>query len=221
MGDASQLFSFNKKNNIKYNYKKPNKKKEIIIRKEVQDILNNNISFINNSNNNNDNNNLNDNNILVDKQENKFKKRPSIIEELAKIKKKKFHKIKKEKVKLLSDFKKMEIENIEKNEDELNEEKKEKIFEKKMYEFFEKIQHLKNCKIENYEEELKMFIDEEIDKINDFDAKDRENRINSFIRDFQLNRKKFYYFQQFQKRDLVFTSPLKFSSTSQNFKKTK
>ena len=225
IGDTSQLFSFNNKNNIKYNYKKSNKKKEIVIRKEVQDILdNNNISFINNSNNNNnENNNLNDNNIFVDKQENKFKKRfkPSIIEELAKIKKKKFHKIKREKGKGLSDFKKMEIENLEKNEDELNEEKKEKIFEKKMYDFFEKIQHLKNCKIENYEEELKMFIDEEIDKINDFDAKDRESRINSFMRDFQLNRKKFYFFQQFQKRDLVFVSPLKFSSTSKNFKKNK
>ena len=85
-----------------------------------------------------------------------------------------------------------------------------------MYEFFEKIQSLKNCKIENYEEELKlkMFIDEELDKLDDFELKDRENRINSFIKDFQLNRKKAYWFQKFQERDLVFVSPIKFSSTN-------
>ena len=90
-----------------------------------------------------------------------------------------------------------------------------------MYQFFEKIQKLKNSKIKNYEEELKVFIDEEIDKLNDFEAKDRENRMNTFYREFELNKKKINFYKKFQKRDLIFVSPIKFSSTYTDFKRVK
>ena len=233
IGNVNDIFSFNKSPNISIknsnrksviNNISNQKKKNISIKKEVQDILyNNNISIGINSISSKNIDNIIEN-ISIDKDENKFKRRnrPTILETLAKIKKKPFHKIKKEKGRNISDFKKKEIKfNIEKSPEELEKEAKEKLIEKKMYQFFEKIQKLKNSKIKNYEEELKVFIDEEIDKLNDFEAKDRENRINTFYREFELNKKKLNFYKKFQKRDLVFVSPIKFSSTYTDFKRVK
>ena len=220
--DLDGIFSFNikKRKIINSNNKKTNdlnnsknQKKNIIIKKEVQEILNNNINLVNNSN-------ISNHDIEKNYKENKDDKfkakyRPS----MSKSKKKKFQKIKKDKGKNINDLKKNELINKEKTQEEFDKETKDKIIEQKMYQFFKKIQTLKNTKIKNYEQELNLFIDEEIGKIKDLEEKDREIRINTFYREFELNRKKEHFFKKFQKRDLVFISPLKFSSTSPNFKK--
>ena len=181
------------------------KKNYFKIRKEVQDILNN----FNNIIKNNDMKEIE--NYNYGKNEIKFKKKfkRSDLENL--IKKKKT-KIQKEKIKNIFELKNEN--NNSKTQEESNREIKEKIIEKKMYLFFKKIQNLKNSKIKNYEEELKAFIDEEIDKISDMKSKDWENRINSFYREFELNRKKLYFFNKFKKRDLIFVSPITFFSHS-------
>ena len=226
IGNVNGFLSFNKNqshrrsNNMKYIIKSP-KTKHIEIRKEVQDILNSNL--FNNSNNDIER-------IPTEKDENKFKRRlkRDMMEDLG-MNKKKFEKIKKERRKSIIDFlndMNNEEENNEENKEDknledLDREEKERIIEQRLKIFFEKIQKLKNIKVKNYEEELKKFIDEEIDKIEDFEAKDKENRINTFYRDFELNRKKLFFLKKFLKRDLVFASPLRFCSTSSDFKKIK
>ena len=117
------------------------KQKVISIKKEVQDILNAN--SINRASYSISSKNINNfiGNISSDKDENKFKKRNriSILETLAKIKKKPFHKIKKEKGKNISDLKSKEIKfNIEKTKEELEKEAKEKLIEKKCINFLKK-----------------------------------------------------------------------------------
>ena len=204
----------NKEDNQTFENKKE-QKNNFFIRKEVLDILNNY-----NNNNSNDNSKEIENNSF--KQDLRFKRkyRPRLPENLMKIKKKKFQKKRRETMKNIYEIKKLfEMQNNEndnniKTQEELDREIKEKILEKKMYQFFKKIQNLKNTKNKNYEEELNAFIDAEIDKISDIKSKDWENRINGFYRKFEKKKKKLYFFKKFKKRDLIFTSPIKFSSNS-------
>ena len=210
ISNLSEIIAFNKSSNKNENHnnnikKFSNQKNYFKIRKEVQDILNN----YNNIIKNNDMKEIE--NYNYGKNEIKFKKKfkQSDFENLIKKKKKK---IKKEKIKNIFELKNEN--NNSKTQEESNREIKEKIIEKKMYLFFKKIKNLKNSKIKNYEEELKAFIDEEIDKISDMKSKDWENRINSFYREFELNRKKLYFFNKFKKRDLIFVSPITFFSRS-------
>ena len=211
ISNLSEIIVFNKSSNKNENHnnnikKFSNQKKNYFkIRKEVRDVLNN----YNNIIKNNDMKEIE--NYNYGKNEIKFKKKfkQSDFENLIKKKKKK---IKKEKIKNIFELKNEN--NNSKNQEESNGEIKEKMIEKKMYLFFKKIKNLKNSKIKNYEEELKAFIDEEIDKISDMKSKDWENRINSFYREFELNRKKLYFFNKFKKRDLIFVSPITFFSRS-------
>ena len=73
---------------------------------------------------------------------------------------------------------------------------------------------LKNAEGDNYDEQLKMFIDNEIDKLNDWETKEQEMRINNFFSDLRLIRKKVAL-----GGDIKYANPIKFSSTWTNFGK--
>ena len=87
---------------------------------------------------------------------------------------------------------------------------KSKIFEKRLYDFFAKIQKLKN---KGDDEELKLLIDEEIDKLEAHDIK-REMRMNTFYQKFQYNRNNMMLENKFKlkRSKLRFMSPIIFSS---------
>ena len=73
---------------------------------------------------------------------------------------------------------------------------------------------LKNADDNNYDEQLKMFIDNEIDKLNDWETKEQEIRINHFFSDLKLIKKKVTI-----GGELRYINPSKFSSTWNNFGK--
>ena len=146
------------------------------------------------------------------------------MEEILNFKKKIFKKIKRPKRKSFREFKRYDIdiqneEDIKEKQEKIKKEMKEKLIEKKMYTFFGRIQNLKNHKVKNYNDELKIFIDEHLDKIDDLERKDKEYRINNFCQKFELNRKKEEMYKKIRKRDMRFVSPVVFSSTSDNFRK--
>ena len=233
--NISNILLFNKRprNSINYNlnfYTKvlQNGKHDFIVRKEVIDILNGN----NSHNNSHDENNNKKGNISIDTEEKKFNKRfhPNILEGIMKLKKKKFKKKKKEKGKNIHDLKQIVIENNKKKINDTNEDKekidsemREEIFDKRLQKFFERIHNLKNFKVKNYEEELNILIREHFYNYDDIEAKDRENRMNSFYQKFELGRKQAQSFQKYKKRDIRFVSPIIFkdgsNSKDKNYKK--
>ena len=71
---------------------------------------------------------------------------------------------------------------------ELEEEKKEELKEKKLKEFFEKIRKLKNGEFKDFDEELNQLINDIMNR--DVVSKNKENRMNSFIQNFEYNRQK-------------------------------
>ena len=223
----SNILLFNKRprNSINYNlnyYTKvlKNGKHDLIVRKEVIDIINGNNSSHHNSN---DENNTKKENISIDTEEKKFNKKfhPNILEGIMKIKKKKFKKKKKEKGKNIHDLKKIVIENNKKKINDTKEDKikiisemRKEIFDKRLQKFFERIHNLKNFKVKNYEEELNILIREHFYNYEDNESKDRENRMNSFYQKFELNRKQAQSFQKYKKRDIRFVSPIIFKDGS-------
>ena len=135
----------------------------------------------------------------------------SMIESLSKMKRKKFQKTKRSGNNHLISIK---------NEYTKNENKvtpvdiKEQILDRKLKNFFGKIKMLKNANASDYEEQLKMFIDNEIDKLNDWETKEQEIRINHFFSDLKLIKKKVTI-----GGELRYINPSKFSSTWNNFGK--
>ena len=218
------LFNKRPRNSINYNlnfYTKvlKNGKHDFVVRKEVVDILNGNSSH----NNSNDENNKRKGNASIDTEEKKFNKRfhPNILEGIMKLKKKKFQKKKKGKGKNIHDLKKIVIENnknkindTEEDREKMDSEIKEKLIDQRLHKFFERIHNLKNFKTKNYEEELNLLIREHFYNNDDIEAKDRENRINSFYQKFELSRKQAKSFQKFKKRDIRFVSPIVFKDGS-------
>jgi hypothetical protein len=135
----------------------------------------------------------------------------SMIESLSKMKRKKFQKTKRSGNSHLISIK---------NEYTKNENKvtpvdiKEQILDRKLKNFFGKIKMLKNANASDYEEQLKMFIDNEIDKLNDWETKEQEIRINHFFSDLKLIKKKVTI-----GGELRYINPSKFTSTWDNFGK--
>ena len=103
-----------------------------------------------------------------------------------------------------------EIENI-KDEIKRNKLKKEMI-EKKLYEFFDKIKALKKVKVKNYEKELELLVDEQLDKLDYSKAKENESRVNNFIQEFGLNRTKNIFSKKFYSKRMHYLSPIIFST---------
>ena len=136
------------------------------------------------------------------------------MESLSKIRKKKFQKTRKDKSKNKNLVTiKNEENNKNKNEEEIID-IREEMLNRKLKNFFGKIKMLKNADINNYDEQLKMFIDNEIDKLNDWETKEQEMRINNFFSDLRLIKHRATV-----GGDIKYANPIKFSSTWTNFSK--
>ena len=90
-------------------------------------------------------------------------------------------------------------------------EKMEEIRDKRLYDFFAKIQRLKNGKIKNFEEELNLLIDGQIDEADRIRVK-KEARMNYFLQEFQFNRIKAKYNSDYKNKKFDFLSPIIFST---------
>ena len=138
--------------------------------------------------------------------------RTSLIESLSKIRKKRFQKTRKDKSKNKN---LVTLKNEEGNKNKNGEEIvdiREEMLNRKLKNFFGKIKMLKNADINNYDEQLKMFIDNEIDKLNDWETKEQEMRINNFFSDLRLIKHRATV-----GGDIKYANPIKFSSTWTNF----
>ena len=90
-------------------------------------------------------------------------------------------------------------------------EKMEEIRDKRLYDFFSRIQRLKNGKIKNFEEELNLLIDEQIDEADRIRVR-KETRMNYFLQEFQLNRVKAKYNSDYRNKKFEYLSPIIFTS---------
>ena len=191
----------NKKNKKKklifdnlYLYKKDeNENKNIEIKKEVYDILNQK-----NDENKDDDNKNNQRELYSPTRGNrgkfnirrrKFSKKTTIV-----------------KLKKLEDEKMIVLKKEENNDD------KERL-ERRIAKFYEKIRKLKTGEIDisDYEEELSELMTEQIDKINYEEDKLRELRLFSFVKNFQANRKNEMFGKNYYRKRLVFNSPINFT----------
>ena len=89
---------------------------------------------------------------------------------------------------------------------------KKQITEKKMKEFFRKIQRLKDETLEDYEKELKLLVDEQLDRIDYAKSKENESRVNNFIQDLDYSRNKEICSKIFYSQRMHFVSPIIFFS---------
>ena len=97
---------------------------------------------------------------------------------------------------------------------ELEELKLEEEKDRKLKNFFERIRKLKNGEFQNFDEELNQLIIEIMDK-KDVISKNKENRMNSFIQNFQYNRMKDKSKSKYNNRGFNFVSPIRFISEYQ------
>ena len=97
---------------------------------------------------------------------------------------------------------------------ELEEQKLEEEKDRKLKNFFERIRKLKNGEFQNFDEELNQLIIEIMDK-KDVISKNKENRMNSFIQNFQYNRIKDKSKSKYNNRGFNFVSPIRFISEYQ------
>ena len=95
--------------------------------------------------------------------------------------------------------------------------RREEIFDKRLRDFFNRIQKLKNGEFKNFDEELNFLIEEQIDQAER--AKEsKENRMNSFMKEFQFNRVKAKYNMDFKNKQYEYISPIIFTSDNKNEK---
>ena len=98
----------------------------------------------------------------------------------------------------------------------LNEERKKRLkkemTEKKIKDFFQKIQRLKNVEIYNYEKEkeLKILVDEQLNRLEYAKKKDLENRVNNFIQELDFSRSKEMYSKLYRSQRMHYISPIIF-----------
>ena len=104
------------------------------------------------------------------------------------------------------------------DEEEEEQLKKEEIRDKKIYEFFSKIQKLKNKKFDN-DEELDTFINQQIERNNEIGKDKNGGRLNVFLQEFHYNRKKAKYALDIRSKKIGFLSPIIFTSPNETFHK--
>ena len=177
------------------------KKKDYKLRKEVEDILNKEYEEFQSHQN------VRRNSRLM-----------SLITKRKKLEtKKKISKNKRNSLKL-KNFKMQEEINEEVDDSkrlkELEEQKLEEEKDRKLKNFFERIRKLKNGEFQNFDEELNQLIIEIMDK-KDVISKNKENRMNSFIQNFQYNRMKDKSKSKYNNRGFNFVSPIRFISEYQ------
>ena len=180
---------------------KKEKSKEFKLRKEVEDILNKEYDEF--------------------QSHQRIRETPRLMSLITKRKKfekkKKFSKNKNANLKLkrfsMQDEEVHEEDNSQKLK-ELEELKEEELKEKKLKEFFERIRKLKNGEFKDFDEELNQLINEIMDK-KDVISKNKENRMNSFIEQFQYNRMKNKSKNKYYNKGFNFISPVRFISDIQ------
>ena len=99
----------------------------------------------------------------------------------------------------------------EKLKRELEEQRLEEMKEKKLKNFFVKIRKLKRGEFKDFDEELNQLINEIMDN-KDIASKNKENRVNTFIQNFEFNRTKNKAKNKFYNRGYNFVSPIRFMS---------
>ena len=102
----------------------------------------------------------------------------------------------------------------EESEEEM---KKEKIRDKKIYEFFEKIQRLKKGTSINYDDELNLFIDKQIEQNNEIPKEKNGGRLNIFLQDFLSNRIRAKFNSNLKNKRIAFLSPIIFTSPNETY----
>ena len=195
-----------------YMFKPKQAKKKKIIKEEVKKIINTNYALnydnynINNSQNPNESFNSNDSKKASKYKvsNSKFSRRSSIFSCGGDNFKSRFNEKANE-----EELLKYEEELKRKKKEIEDKRKREKLYEERLYSFFEKIKRLKNNK--DNPDELEKLIDERFNT-ND---NSKENRINDFIHNLQLERQKEKYNIKFKNKRLGYSSPLIF--TMDNF----
>ena len=181
--------------NLYLYHKKDDEKKDIEIKQEVYDILNEKNDETNNENGEKMN---KEENTLSRGRRGKFT-----------IRRRKFTK----RSSLKFNLKKLEdddkIETIKENDDN-----DKKNLERRIAKFYEKIQKLKRGEIDmsDYEDELSELMTEQIDKINYEVDKAKELRIINFFKNFQISRKNDLFGKNYLRNRLTFNSPINFIS---------
>ena len=79
-----------------------------------------------------------------------------------------------------------------------------------MNDFFKKIQALKNGGMENFEKELEMLVDEQLERVDYSKEKENEYRRNTFVQDFDFSRNKDILTKQFKSKRMHYLSPIIF-----------
>ena len=133
-------------------------------------------------------------------------RKPGIIESLSRIKKRPFQKTRRDKTNRLINLRNEA--DIKKEQGIIQVDIREEMLNRKLRNFFGKINMLKNSNVNDYDEKLKTFIDGEIDKLNDWEAKEQEIRINNFFSDLKLMNKRFKIGS-----DIKYANPSSFSSS--------
>ena len=98
--------------------------------------------------------------------------------------------------------------------------RKEEIRDKRIYDFFSKIQKLKNDKT-NKNDEFNSFIDEQIEKNKDIPKGKDMGRLNYFLQEFNNNRIRAKYEMDLKNKRIGFISPIIFTSPNETFNFTK
>ena len=178
---------------------KKEKSKDIKIRKEVEDILNKEYEEFQSHQQSRSNQRLIS---MITKRKKTDRKRKSKVKHIN-------PKLKKLQMQEESD----KEEDNTKHLKDLEEEKKEELKDKKLKEFFERIRKLKNGEFKDFDEELNQLINEIM--IKDVISKNKENRMNSFIQNFEYNRQKNKYKSSFHNKGFNFVSPIRFISDIQ------
>ena len=202
---------------------------DILTNNELQNKLRSNSNYTKNNqfpfdNINNDNSFFDEQDIKIIKAQRKHSTKTTsisrnnskikLIDSYSKPRKKKFQKTKRDKNKHL-----IILKNDDSSENENVEyivELREEILNRKLKIFFGKIKMLKNASENEYDEQLKTFIDNEIDKLNDWETKEQEIRINNFFSDLRHMKKRITI-----GGDIKYANPIKFSSTLTDFAKFK
>ena len=134
-------------------------------------------------------------------------RKAGIIESLSRIKKRQFQKTRRDKTNRLINLKNEA--DIKKEQGKITVDIREEMLNRKLRNFFGKINMLKNSNVNDYDEKLKTFIDGEIDKLNDWETKEQEIRINNFFSDLKLMNKRFKIGS-----DIKYANPSSFSSSA-------
>ena len=95
-------------------------------------------------------------------------------------------------------------------EDEKRKQLRQESIDKKMNDFFKKIQRLKNSDITDFEKELEMLVNEQLERVDYSKEKENEFRRNNFVQDFDLTRTKDLLTKKFKSKRMHYLSPIIF-----------